>query len=167
MFSLHNRNILPDWLAHICSGCDWSSRKWLTKRKEDVKKSLFHLCVMKLAEEILSLRWNHGTTDSPPVTWTRLTTPYILKVATNLKPLHFIQILENCMYCGEPAISHDSHHVSLVQWTICLLPATRDTGLNPLGELMWNRDSPVSVVSLHWWPQRDPITGFVTLKVLH
>ncbi len=21
------------------------------------------------------------------------------------------------MYCGEPAISHDSHHVSLVQWT--------------------------------------------------
>jgi hypothetical protein len=20
-------------------------------------------------------------------------------------------------YCGEPAISHDSHHVSLVQWT--------------------------------------------------
>jgi hypothetical protein len=32
---------------------------------------------------------------------------------------------------------------------------------------MWNQDSPVSVVSLHWWPWRDPITGFVTLKVLH
>ncbi len=23
------------------------------------------------------------------------------------------------------------------------------------GVLMWNRDSPVRVVSLHWWPQRD------------
>jgi hypothetical protein len=59
--------------------------------------------------------------------------------------------------CGEPAISIHSHHVSLVQWTTCLLPATRDTGLNPLGGLMWNRDSPVSVVLLHplayfpWW----------------
>jgi hypothetical protein len=35
--------------------------------------------------------------------------------------------------CGEPAISHDFHHVSLVQWTTCLLPATRVTGSNPLG----------------------------------
>ncbi len=25
----------------------------------------------------------------------------------------------------------------------------------PRGVLMWNRDSPVSVVLLHWWPQRD------------
>ncbi len=25
----------------------------------------------------------------------------------------------------------------------------------PWGVLMWNRDSPVSVVSLHWWPRRD------------
>ncbi len=25
----------------------------------------------------------------------------------------------------------------------------------PTGVLMWNRDSPVSVVSLHWWPRRD------------
>ncbi len=56
--------------------------------------------------------------------------------------------------CGEPAISHDFHHVSLFQWTTCLLPTTRDTGSNPLGGLMWNRDSPVCVVSLHWWPQR-------------
>ncbi len=30
----------------------------------------------------------------------------------------------------------------------CLLPATRVTGSNSLGGLMWNRDSPVSVVSL-------------------
>jgi hypothetical protein len=25
----------------------------------------------------------------------------------------------------------------------------------PWGVLMWNRDSPVSVVLLHWWPRRD------------
>ncbi len=25
----------------------------------------------------------------------------------------------------------------------------------PWGVLKWNQDSPVSVVSLHWWPQRD------------
>ncbi len=35
--------------------------------------------------------------------------------------------------CAEPAISDNSHHVSLVQWTTCLLPTTRDTGSNPLG----------------------------------
>jgi hypothetical protein len=34
--------------------------------------------------------------------------------------------------CGEPAISLNSHHVSLVQWTTCLLPVTRDPGSNPL-----------------------------------
>ncbi len=25
----------------------------------------------------------------------------------------------------------------------------------PWGVIMWNRDSPVSFVSLHWWPRRD------------
>jgi hypothetical protein len=35
--------------------------------------------------------------------------------------------------CGEPAISLHSHHVSLVQWTTCLLPITRDSDSNPLG----------------------------------
>ncbi len=28
-------------------------------------------------------------------------------------------------------------------------------GSKPQGLLMWNRDSPVSFVSLHWWPQHD------------
>ncbi len=28
-------------------------------------------------------------------------------------------------------------------------------GFNPQGSLMWNRDSPVSVVSLLWWPRCD------------
>jgi hypothetical protein len=51
--------------------------------------------------------------------------------------------------CGEPAISLHSHHDSLVQWTTCLLPFTRDPGSNPQGVLMWNRNSPVSIVSLH------------------
>ncbi len=42
--------------------------------------------------------------------------------------------LQQCKaYCGEPAISLHSHHVSLVQWTTCLLPVTRDPGSNPLG----------------------------------
>jgi hypothetical protein len=69
---------------------------------------------------------------------------------------------------AEPAISLHSHHVSLVQWTTCFLPVMRDPGSDPKGVLMWNRDSPVSIVSLHWWPRRDPITGFVALKwVLH
>jgi hypothetical protein len=36
-------------------------------------------------------------------------------------------------YCGVPAISLHSHHVSLVQWTTCLLPVTRDPGSNPQG----------------------------------
>jgi hypothetical protein len=36
--------------------------------------------------------------------------------------------------CGEPAISLLSYHVSLVQWTTCLLPITRDPGSNPQGD---------------------------------
>jgi hypothetical protein len=59
------------------------------------------------------------------------------------------------MYCGEPAISLHSHHVSLVQWTNPLLPSQGTWVQIPWGVLRWNRDSPVSVVSLHWWPQRD------------
>jgi hypothetical protein len=35
--------------------------------------------------------------------------------------------------CGEPAISLHFHHVSLIQWTTHLLPATRDPSSNPLG----------------------------------
>jgi hypothetical protein len=35
--------------------------------------------------------------------------------------------------CADPTISLHSHHVSLVQWIICLLPITRDPGSNPLG----------------------------------
>ncbi len=50
--------------------------------------------------------------------------------------------------CGEPAISLHSHDVSLIQWTTRLLPVMRDPGSKPREVLMWNRDSPVSVVSL-------------------
>jgi hypothetical protein len=53
------------------------------------------------------------------------------------------------------SISLYSHHVSLVQWTTHLFPITRDLGSKPLGGIMWNRDSPVSIVSLHRWPQCD------------
>ncbi len=52
--------------------------------------------------------------------------------------------------CEEPAISLHSHHVSVVQWTTRLLPITRDLGSKALGGLIWNRDSPVSDVSLHY-----------------
>ncbi len=31
----------------------------------------------------------------------------------------------------------------------------RDPGSNPKGKIMWNQDSPVSVVLLHWRPRRD------------
>ncbi len=53
------------------------------------------------------------------------------------------------------AISLHSYTVPLVQWSTHLLPIMRDPGSIPRGVLMWNRDSPVSVVSLHWWPQQD------------
>jgi hypothetical protein len=57
--------------------------------------------------------------------------------------------------CGEPAISLHSYTVSLVQWVNPLLPVMRDPGSIPRGVLMWNWDSPVSIVSLHWWPRHD------------
>jgi hypothetical protein len=62
---------------------------------------------------------------------------YVLQLKTKkeilkMLLLHF-RILLDWLYCGEPAISHDSHHVSLVQWTTCLLPVTRDPGSNPRG----------------------------------
>ncbi len=67
----------------------------------------------------------------------------------------FCRHKNNVWCCVEPAISLHSHHVSLVQWTTRLLPVMRDPGSLPSGILMWNCDSPVSVVSLHWWPRRD------------
>jgi hypothetical protein len=50
--------------------------------------------------------------------------------------------------CGEPAISLHSYTVPLVQWSIRLLSVMRDSGSIPRGVLLWNRESPVSVVSL-------------------
>ncbi len=52
--------------------------------------------------------------------------------------------------CGEPAISLHSHYVSLVQCTTSLLSIMRDPGSIPREVLMWNRDSPVSIVSLQY-----------------
>ncbi len=51
--------------------------------------------------------------------------------------------------------SHCIHTVSLVHCVNPLLPVMRDPGSIPRGVLMWNQDSPASVVSLHWWLQRD------------
>ncbi len=59
------------------------------------------------------------------------------------------------LWCGEPAISLHSYTVPLVQWSFRLLPVMRDPGSIPRGVLIWNWDSPVSVVLLHWWLWRD------------
>ncbi len=56
-------------------------------------------------------------------------------------------------------------------WRACYLTAFTDSstgpvvhpfaslhegpGFNPQGVLIWNRDSPVSIVPLHWWPGHD------------
>jgi hypothetical protein len=61
-----------------------------------------------------------------------------------------------CGYCcGEPAISLHSYPVPLVQWSTRFLPVMRDPGSIPRGVHMWNRDYPVSIVLLHWWPWCD------------
>jgi hypothetical protein len=44
--------------------------------------------------------------------------------------------LNRSLYCGEPAISRHSHHVSLVQLTTHLLPVMRDPGSIPRGVLV-------------------------------
>ncbi len=60
-----------------------------------------------------------------------------------------------CIFLWRLCYQHHSHHVSLAQWTSRLLTVTRELGSNPKGVLMWNGVSPVSVVSLHWWPRCD------------
>ncbi len=40
-------------------------------------------------------------------------------------------------------------------WSTRMLPVMRDLGSIPRGVHMWNWDSPVGVVSLHWWPRRN------------
>ncbi len=80
--------------------------------------------------------------------------------AVYLSPMYcilsfFLLVAINVLYCEAPAISLHSHTVSLVQWVNPLLPVMRDPGSIPKGVLMWNRDSPVSFISLHWWPQHD------------
>jgi hypothetical protein len=49
---------------------------------------------------------------------------------------------------GSPVESLHSYIIPLVQWSTRLLPIMRDPGSIPRGVLMWNRDSPVSIVSL-------------------
>ncbi len=55
--------------------------------------------------------------------------------------------------------SLQSHFILTMSHWSCRLPAcflSQGTQVHILyGVLRWNRDSPVSVVSLHWWPRRD------------
>jgi hypothetical protein len=65
-------------------------------------------------------------------------------------------------------ISLHSYTVPLVQWSTRLFPIMRDPGSIPRGILLWNWDSPVSVVSLQWrdwslWPRlRQALSQTVT-----
>ncbi len=51
--------------------------------------------------------------------------------------------------CNLTAFIHSSTG-PLVQWSTCLLSVMRDRGSIPWGVLMWNQESPVSVVSLQY-----------------
>ncbi len=58
-----------------------------------------------------------------------------------------------------PVESLQSHFIlTMSHWSnglpICF-PSQGTRVQIPWGLLMWNRDSPVSAVSLHWWPRRD------------
>ncbi len=75
-----------------------------------------------------------------------------LSISSKIFPPIIIVVIR--WVCGEPAISPHSHTVPLVRWSTRLLPVMSDPGSIPNVELMWNRDSPVSVVSLNWWPWR-------------
>jgi hypothetical protein len=60
---------------------------------------------------------------------------------------------------GSPVESLQSHFIlTMSYWssglTLCF-PSQGTWVQIPWKVLMWNRDSPVSVVSLHWWPSRD------------
>ncbi len=64
-----------------------------------------------------------------------------------------------CQYkkCGVESLQ--SHFIlTMSHWSsgqpVCF-PSQGTQVQIPGGVLMWNRDSPVSVVSLHWWPRRD------------
>ncbi len=54
--------------------------------------------------------------------------------------------------------SLQSHYIhTMCHWSsgLPVCSVMRDPGSIPRGVLMWNRDSPVSVVLLHWWPRHD------------
>ncbi len=55
-------------------------------------------------------------------------------------------------FCVDHAISlqYIQNTVPLVQWSSWSLPVMRDLGSIPRGVLMWNRESPISVVSLQF-----------------
>ncbi len=85
--------------------------------------------------------------------------------------VYLLQYKVSTQYSGfvESLQSHYIHTMS--HWSrglpVCF-PSWGSQIQIPRGILMWNRDSPVSVVLPHWRPRRDSITGFVALQwVLH
>jgi hypothetical protein len=86
--------------------------------------------------------------DSPPWSHTAFLSRFHARCRSPLW-LHKRQI----RLLGRSRVESLQSHMILTMshWSsglICLLPATRVTGSNPLGGLMWIRDSPVSAVSL-------------------
>jgi hypothetical protein len=65
------------------------------------------------------------------------------------KPLGHFAILWRA--CNLTAFTHSSTGPVVHPFASC----HKGPGFNPQGVLMWDRDSPVSIVSLHWWPGRD------------
>ncbi len=67
--------------------------------------------------------------DNP--TWSH--TAFLSRFHARCRSPFHLHILRSLLLEGSPVESLQSHHVSLVQWTTCLLPVTRDPGSNPQG----------------------------------
>ncbi len=67
----------------------------------------------------------------------------------SLAQSHCTEVCATEIWNDDTVESLQSHMIlTMSHWSsglTCLLPATRVTGSNPLGGLMWNRDSPVSL----------------------
>ncbi len=72
------------------------------------------------------------------------------------------------LICADPAILLHSHTVPLIQWFIRLLPSwgtrIQSSGGRGYTYIMWNRDSPISVVSLQI--QKWTVTVLFSLYIM-
>ncbi len=96
--------------------------------------------------------------DSP--TWSH--TAFLSRFHARCRSPFWLHRRQSRLLGGSPVERLQSHMIlTMSHWSsglTCLLPATRVTGSNPLGGLMWNRDSPVSVVSLQYLKKRQAVS---------